>query len=232
MKGKTTIPAMSHQQVRDAIDYNPVTGMFVWKVSPAKNIKAGSFAGGQSKGAGYKYIRFNGEEVTQPRFAWFYMTGEWPDRRVRFKNGDKNDCRFENLTLFNGIGGEYDHKTREGRLAYSRVYRAKTPSQQKARALRNSFDLSLSEYQRMHEEQNGKCAICNQPETQMRLGKLKMLSVDHNHTTGKVRSLLCSDCNIAIGKAKEDRNILLSAIQYLDKHSEASPNVVSLDLKG
>jgi hypothetical protein len=218
MKGKAKVPSLTHQQVRDALDYNPATGVFVWKISPAKNVKSGTTAGGNSKGNGYRYIRLSGEEITECRMAWFYMTGRWPERRVRFKNGDKSDCRFENLTLFNGLVGEFDHKTREGRQAYQNAYRAKTPNQQKARALRDSFGLSLDEYNRMFEAQQGKCAICNQPETQMRKGKLKTLAVDHNHKSGAIRGLLCFDCNTGIGKLKDDPQILRLAAQYLEFH--------------
>jgi len=230
MKGKAKVPSLTHNQVRDALDYNPATGVFVWKISPAKNVKSGTIAGGG--GGKYRYIRLNGEEVTESRLAWFYMTGAWPERRVRFKNGNQNDCRFENLTLFNGLAGEFDHKTREGRLAYQNAYRKMTPTQQKARALRDSFNLTLGEYEQMFKAQQGKCAICNQPEVQMRNGKLKALAVDHNHQTGAIRSLLCTECNQMIGKAKEDKNILLSAIQYLEKHSDQSPSVVVLTPKG
>ena len=230
MKGKAKVPSLAHDQVRDALDYNPATGVFVWKISPAKNVKPGVVAG--SSGGKYRYIRLGGEEVTDTRLAWFYMTGAWPERRVRFKNGDPTDCRFENLTLFNGVAGEFDHKSKEGRQAYQRAYREKTPELQKARALRDSFSLSLGDYNRMFEAQQGKCAICNHPEVQMRNGKLKALAVDHNHASGAIRELLCTGCNQMIGKAKEDRNVLLSAIQYLDKHSEQSPNVVSLTSKG
>ena len=166
----------------------------------------------------YRYIRLNGEEVTETRLAWFYMTGTWPDRRVRFRNGDPKDCRFENLTLFNGLVGEFDHKTRDGRRAYQNAYRAMTPVQQKARALRDSFDLSLDEYSKMLEAQDGKCAICNHPETHRRNGKLKALAVDHSHKTGAIRGLLCSDCNTGIGKLKDDPEVLRSAIRYLEYH--------------
>lgn len=44
------------------------------------------------------------------------------------------------------------------------------------------------------------------------------LSIDHCHTTGKVRGLLCRQCNIALGKFKEDVTILQSAIAYLKKY--------------
>jgi hypothetical protein len=215
MKGKARVPSLTHQQVRDALDYNPATGEFVWKISPAKNVKIGTRAGGINSGNGYRYIRLFGEEVTEARLAWFYMTSQWPDRRVRFKNGNLEDCRFENLTLFNGIGGEYDHKTKEGRQAYQKVYRSKTPELQKARALRDSFSISLDQYTEMLKAQGGVCAICHQPETHKRNGKLKALAVDHNHKSGAIRGLLCSDCNTGIGKLKDDVKILQSAIQYL-----------------
>lgn len=215
MKGKAKVPDLSHDQVRSALDYNPATGEFVWKISPAKNVKAGSVAGGISDSRGYRYIRLNGNEVTNSRLAWFYMTGEWPKRRVRFKNGNPKDCSFDNLTLFNGIGGEFDHKSKDGRAAYLREYRRKTPEAQKARALRDSFDLHLSEYKKMLEAQNGVCAICEKPETHKRNGKLKALAVDHCHKTGAIRGLLCFDCNTGIGKLKEDPKIFQSAIRYL-----------------
>ena len=216
MKGKTKVPHLTHDQVREALDYNPSTGAFVWKISPAKNVKVGSIAGGVGDSRSYRYIRLDGCDVTDARLAWFYMTGSWPERRVRFKNGNPSDCRFENLTLFNGIGGEFDHKTQEGRMAYQREYRRQTPKIQKARALRDSFDLSLEEYEKMLSEQNGVCAICNQPEMHKRNGKLKALAVDHSHKTGEIRGLLCFDCNTGIGKLKDDPEVLRSAIRYLE----------------
>jgi hypothetical protein len=214
MKGKVKTPSLSHKQIQSALDYNIQTGEFKWKISPAKNVKAGSIAGSKSSKS-YNYVRIFGQEITIGRLAWFYVKGEWPERRVRFKNGDINDCRFENLTLFDGIAGEYDHKSQEGKNAYLRAYRKMNPQKEQARSLRNNFNLSLEEYKRMWDSQGGLCAICNQPETHKRNGKTKNLAVDHDHQTGKIRGLLCFDCNTGIGKLKEDASILLSAIHYL-----------------
>jgi hypothetical protein len=62
----------------------------------------------------------------------------------------------------------------------------------------------------LHEQQQGKCKICGfEPQTN------RGLHVDHCHTTGKVRGLLCHGCNVAIGSMKEDPQILLNAIEYL-----------------
>jgi hypothetical protein len=147
------------------------------------------------------------------------MTGEWPRTRVQFVDGDKLNLRFDNLVLSKGVHGEFDFQTREGRTAYLREYRKANPEKEKARSLREDFDLTLEQYEEMHEKQDGKCAICKNPETQLRGGKVKKLAVDHNHSTGKIRGLLCSDCNMGIGKLKDDYKILRQAADYLDKYS-------------
>lgn len=91
----------------------------------------------------------------------------------------------------------------------------------------SKFGLSIEKYRQMFIDQNDLCAICSQPETRIfkprdktKEMKVMKLCVDHNHATGKVRKLLCHDCNTMIGKAKEDIQILESAINYLKKHKE------------
>jgi hypothetical protein len=59
------------------------------------------------------------------------------------------------------------------------------------------------------EKQNNTCAICGNINT------YKSMNVDHNHTTGEIRGLLCHTCNKALGLFKEDLNILTSACNYL-----------------
>lgn len=66
--------------------------------------------------------------------------------------------------------------------------------------------ITIEIYDSMYDKQNGKCAICNL--------SIK-LCVDHNHTSGKVRGLLCFHCNTALGLFKDDLKILNSAIKYL-----------------
>jgi hypothetical protein len=65
----------------------------------------------------------------------------------------------------------------------------------------------------MYEKQNGMCKICGtEPTTQ------RGLHVDHCHTTGIVRGLLCHGCNVALGSMKDNPEILLKAVEYLRKH--------------
>jgi len=77
------------------------------------------------------------------------------------------------------------------------------------------FGITPEKYAELFKSQNGTCAICKNPETATRLGKVKALSVDHCHKSGVIRGLLCSDCNTGIGKLKDDISVLQSAIQYL-----------------
>jgi hypothetical protein len=219
MKGKARIPNLTHQQILDALEYNPATGIFKWKISPAKNVKAGTVAGGKSYSGGYRYIRVHGYEITEARLAWFYMTGEWPDRRIRTKNGDTTDCRFENLVQSEGAGSGYDLSSREGRIEYQRAYRKATPHREKERSLKADFGISLDAYNQMLLSQNGLCDICKQPETHKRNGRVKSLAVDHHHGTGKIRALLCADCNTGIGKLKDSPEILEAAAAYIRKHA-------------
>lgn len=81
----------------------------------------------------------------------------------------------------------------------------------------NRFKLLPEKYYEMLKIQNNVCAICKQPETQLKknYNKIKMLSVDHCHQTGKVRGLLCGSCNTALGGFKDSIENLQSAIAYL-----------------
>lgn len=79
------------------------------------------------------------------------------------------------------------------------------------------YSISSKDYDKMFEEQSGKCAICFQtPEETHR----KMLYVDHNHITGKVRGLLCHHCNTSLGLAKDSIATLTKMIDYLKEHNE------------
>lgn len=77
---------------------------------------------------------------------------------------------------------------------------------------KNAYGISLEEYNKRLKIQKGVCAVCN---TVCSTGRA--LAVDHNHTTGEVRGLLCSTCNRGLGYFKDDINLLQNAIGYLEK---------------
>lgn len=78
------------------------------------------------------------------------------------------------------------------------------------------YGITAEDYIKLFELQNGVCAICGKSETRMVGKTVALLSIDHNHKTGKVRGLLCAECNWIIGKAEDNIEILMSAIQYLE----------------
>jgi hypothetical protein len=73
---------------------------------------------------------------------------------------------------------------------------------------RRQYGINEEEYNNMIISQNNICAICHKPSH-------KTLHIDHDHITGMVRGLLCSNCNTGIGFLKEDISILTRAIKYL-----------------
>lgn len=77
------------------------------------------------------------------------------------------------------------------------------------------FSINLNKYNEMLKEQNYNCKICNYPHHLDR-----NLCVDHCHITGKIRGLLCRNCNLALGNFKDNVNNLLKAIEYLETNTE------------
>lgn len=94
---------------------------------------------------------------------------------------------------------------------------AADPDYYRRKKLVSLYGITLDEYEAMHAAQDGRCAICIQPETRVLYGKLARLVVDHNHATGKVRALLCHRCNTALG-AVEDAAFRAAALAYLEAH--------------
>lgn len=112
-----------------------------------------------------------------------------------------------------------EHHTRDGVVAYKRVNREANKDHFRGLDFRKKYGIEFADYQRMLVEQKGVCAVCEQPETKLQHGSIRMLSVDHNHTTGAVRGLLCSNCNLVLGYACDDVTVLQKAIGYLRKHA-------------
>jgi len=84
------------------------------------------------------------------------------------------------------------------------------------------FKMTANEYYELLEKQNYVCKICKKPETQIKkkVNKVKMLSVDHCHVTGKIRGLLCHQCNVGLGAFKDSIENLECASEYLKATSQ------------
>ena len=82
--------------------------------------------------------------------------------------------------------------------------------------LKESYGMTEADYRFMLEFQNNSCAICK---TITPTGKWKVFAVDHCHKTGKVRGLLCNECNRGMGLLKDDAFLLRKAAEYLDNYN-------------
>ncbi len=82
--------------------------------------------------------------------------------------------------------------------------------------LMKNFGLTVEEYDKMVEDSGG-CEICGLTQEESLKIDNRRLCVDHCHITGKIRGILCSKCNTALGKFKDSPQILQIAINYLNK---------------
>lgn len=83
------------ERLKEVLNYNPETGLFIRLMSTARCIKIGEVAG--TKCNGYSVIMVDNINYPAHRLAWFYMTGKWPIDIIDHKNGIRYDNKFSNL---------------------------------------------------------------------------------------------------------------------------------------
>lgn len=159
----------------------------------------------------------------------------------RYKDGLESACR-ECYQLYQK---EYYHKNRDRILERERNSYQKNPEIKKKRAteyrdknyeevvrkrketyyknpdkhreyyLKDTYGITLKYYEEMLKAQGGCCGVCKKHHSTLQ----RNLCVDHNHVTGKIRGLLCDNCNHGIGKLFADIGIetLYNAIEYIKK---------------
>jgi hypothetical protein len=116
---------------------------------------------------------------------------------------------------------------REEKIAYGKKYQEenkealaiKRKANQHRYGLANHYGITEEEYTILLTIQGGKCAVCGGDNSMSR--QSMRLFVDHDHLTGRVRGLLCSNCNQALGYVHDDPELLLKLIEYLK--SEQTP---------
>lgn len=105
-------------------------------------------------------------------------------------------------------------KTAIQREAQKKYFTTPKGQQQLLRNRLRKYDISVDQYLSLLEEQEGKCALCRVSEDPK-----KSLSVDHDHQSGRVRGLLCTQCNAIIERVLKSPGFLTRALDYLKGYS-------------
>lgn len=113
--------------------------------------------------------------------------------------------------------------TSEARLSkseYGRAHRMANPVPYRKCYLKKRYGVTLEWYEDAKLSQSNVCAICKNAETAInpKTGEPRDMAIDHCHTTGKIRGLLCSKCNTSLGGFRDSIDTLKSAIAYLEYH--------------
>lgn len=200
--------------IKKAIVYSPVNGTFR-RVGWSANVYLKPNHGGSPR------VLVLGEEYAARLLAYLLMTGEYLGKHeLKSKDGNPFNLKWENI-LRTKPGYKFCNKCREEKTLVEFPKNKKRPNEaastckecvkpwransSRKRALKK-FGLTIDEYERNLERQDGVCAICKRVEVD------KRLAVDHCHETGKVRGLLCMRCNTAIGN--------LNTVQLLEAAKE------------
>jgi hypothetical protein len=84
------------------------------------------------------------------------------------------------------------------------------------------YGMTQADYERMSQEQGGRCACCGGPGDNRSDWRKHPLHIDHDHATGKVRALLCGTCNLLLAWLEPDPSRAEKALAYLKKHRGAN----------
>lgn len=108
-----------------------------------------------------------------------------------------------------------DPDAREKYNARMREYNANLSEEKYITRQVKLYGLTYDDYLIKMKEQDGKCAICKTAFPPFVKGERRPIHIDHNHETGISRGILCPNCNLLIGHAKERIAVLVSAVEYL-----------------
>jgi len=133
--------------------------------------------------------------LAEPSSGWWRTPS---DQRRKYQR--EFDAVPANRAKKNARQRAYYYRHRERKLAEMRMF---------------NYRCAPADYQTMLIAQDGKCAICTCVPTARFKGRLKQLSVDHDHITGRIRALLCNGCNAGLGHFKNNPFVLIAAAQYL-----------------
>lgn len=134
------------------------------------------------------------------------------DKEYRKANKEKINSRIKSWKEANPEKKKaYYENNKEHVNAKSKIWHETNKDRVRHLNLQRRFKITLEEYNNLLSKQNECCAICHKHQSEFKI----KLAVDHDHNNGKVRGLLCSNCNNGLGRFKDNKDLLSEAIKYL-----------------
>lgn len=128
------------------------------------------------------------------------------------RRGQCDDCRKAYLREY------HTHPDRRAGVSADRkAYAKQNPEKQRAKRLVR-YGLTPEQYDALYDVQKGRCAICGTQKDRAGAGDVgggNVLCIDHNHSTGVIRGLLCTGCNTGLGSFGDNPDHLIAAANYL-----------------
>lgn len=133
--------------------------------------------------------------------------------------GTKDGLRYYCKPCNNVRSTLWQERNREHKNKYQKEWNKKNPEKQRKSYLKSMYGLGWEMYLFLYKKQEGLCKICSVP---LKLHNTdddhkETVHIDHCHTTGKIRGLLCNKCNSGLGFFKENQEYLKKAIEYLEE---------------
>jgi hypothetical protein len=126
-------------------------------------------------------------------------------RREKYEQSERGKAKIQELDR------NKHQRHKDTRNAKRKEWYEGNKEKQRDSAYKKLYQMTLDDYNRMFADQEGKCLICKIHQNELKT----KLCVDHCHTTGLVRGLLCNSCNNLLARAKDSIETLQNAITYL-----------------
>lgn len=136
---------VTYEKLRSVLEYNPDTGIFIWKKNISSRALKGNIAGTYADG--YSNITIDKHIYRAHRLVWLYCFQEWPSEHLDHINGIKNDNRLDNLREASNIENSYNIKAhKDSSTGIKGIYFNKANNNYRAQIRYNGKTISLGSF--------------------------------------------------------------------------------------
>lgn len=160
----------------------------------------------------------NKERAKAKARAW-YIANKQKAKAARAKYHKANKAAIMQRNRAWKIARRLANPNYKPRNSHAKKYNLNARAAKYSHSIKSRYNLSWPEFTKLYEDQHGVCGLCS---TRLNVefgmnSKVLNFTVDHCHSTGQVRGLLCRKCNTAIGMFGDSKDMMIKAIAYLEK---------------